>query len=133
MIFARNTFIIYMLIFFTAPAAHAQVAAQWIAPPEATALINPIANNKEVLTNAHMLYNNLCAQCHGYKGRGDGPVAALLNPRPADHTSPSVQSETDGAIFWKIKTGRGQMQPYADKLTDQQRWSLVNYIRTLKN
>ena len=134
MVFIRRATIIYVAIFmlFAAPAAHAQVIPQWVAPPEATALINPMANYKETLANAHMLYNNLCAQCHGYKGKGDGPVAALLNPHPADHTSSSIQAETDGALFWKIKTGRGQMQPYAEKLTDQQRWSLVNYIRTLK-
>ncbi len=121
-----------MLILFSVH-AYAQVITPWVAPPEANALINPIAGDKDKLANAHILYNNYCAQCHGYKGKGDGPVAAMLNPHPADHTSPSVQSQTDGALFWKIKTGRGQMQPYADKLTEQQRWSLVNYIRTLKN
>jgi len=133
MAFNRLTVITYIFMLFAAHAAQAQAVAPWVAPPEAAALINPIANDKASLVNAHVLYNNLCAQCHGYKGKGDGPVAALLNPHPADHTSASVQAQTDGALFWKIKTGRGQMQPYAEKLTDQQRWSLVNYIRTLKN
>ena len=57
--------------------------------------------------------------------------AAALNPKPADHTSAKVQSQTDGAIFYKITTGRLPMAPYKDVLNDTQRWQLVNYIRTL--
>jgi mono/diheme cytochrome c family protein len=75
----------------------------------------------------------MCSPCHGYTGKGDGCVSALLNPRPADHTSPAVQNESDGALFWKITNGRGKMQSYKAILTDRQRWGLVNFIRTLKN
>ena len=113
--------------------ANAQQYTKWVAPPDADKMINPLEGNKEVLNNAHIIYNKLCSPCHGYKGKGDGPVAFVLNPKPADHTSVQVQSETDGAIFWKLTTGRGQMESYGTKLTEQQRWSIVNYIRTLKN
>ncbi len=108
-------------------------AVKWIAPAEACELKNPLEGNTQVLNNAHVLYNNMCAPCHGYKGRGDGPVSCVLNPKPADHTSTAIQSEPDGALFWKMTTGKGQMQPYESTLTEVQRWSIVNYIRTLKS
>jgi len=72
-----------------------------------------------------------CVPCHGNKGKGDGVAAAALKPKPADHSSQKVQSQTDGAIFYKITTGRLPMAPYKDILNTTQRWQLVNYIRTL--
>ena len=108
------------------------VPSGWVAPPDANNLKNPLAGNTAVLKDAKTLYTSMCAPCHGDKGRGDGPAAMALNPRPADHSSATIQSETDGSLFWKMTTGKGAMQSYKTQLTEQQRWSLVNYIRTLK-
>ncbi len=118
-------------VFFTSNVS-AQKYEKWVAPAEAIAQKNPLDGNKEVLADAKKLYVSMCAPCHGEKGKGDGPAAAALNPKPADHSSKSVQAETDGSLFYKMTTGRGPMQSFRTKLTDAQRWSLVNYIRTLK-
>jgi mono/diheme cytochrome c family protein len=123
---------IILLILLCSGTSFAQVSNKWIAPPEANSLEDPVAVTEDRLTKAHILYNNLCAQCHGYKGNGDCPVAGVLNPKPPDHTSDVVQSQPDGALFWKLTNGKGQMQPYSLKLTDEQRWSIIHYIRTLK-
>ena len=103
----------------------------WVAPPDANELKNPVAVDATVLNDAHKLYTSMCSPCHGYKGKGDGPVANMLNPHPSDHTSAAIQNETDGSLYWKMTTGKGVMQSYKTILTDQQRWSLVSYIRTL--
>ena len=103
----------------------------WVAPKDADNLKNPLAGNSSVLADAKTLYVANCGPCHGDKGRGDGPAAAGLNPKPADHSSVAVQNETDGAIFWKMSEGRAPMPAYKKIFTDQQRWELVNYIRTL--
>ena len=42
-----------------------------------------------------------------------------------------LAKETDGELFWKISNGRGPMPPWKH-LPDQERWELVNYIRTLQ-
>jgi mono/diheme cytochrome c family protein len=112
-------------------AAFAQTSG-WVAPESAVNTKNPLAGNTTVLKHASAIYTRHCAPCHGYQGRGDGPASVVLNPKPADHTSQGLQNETDGALYWKLSTGRGQMQPYANILTDSQRWGLINYIRTLK-
>ena len=103
----------------------------WISPPAAKNLKNPLARNESVLADAKTLYINNCAPCHGEKGKGDGPAATSLNPKPADHSSAAVQSESDGSLFWKISEGRNAMPGYKKTLTDKQRWELVYYIRTL--
>jgi mono/diheme cytochrome c family protein len=103
----------------------------WVAPKEADNIKNPLTPNSSTLADAKALYIANCAPCHGDKGRGDGPAAAGLNPKPADHSSTAVQSETDGALFWKLSEGRAPMPAYKKIFTDQQRWELINYIRTL--
>src|SRR4030095_15278481 len=68
----------------------------------------------------------------GAAGRANGPAApASPPPKPANWTSAAVQKETDGEIFWKMSNGRGAMPPWKH-LPEQERWEIVNYIRTLK-
>ena len=106
-------------------------SAAWVAPKEANEVKNPLAANAGVLADARTLYVANCGPCHGNKGKGDGPAAQGLNPKPADHTSAAVQAETDGALFWKLSEGRNPMPGYKKIFTDQQRWELITFIRTL--
>ena len=55
----------------------------------------------------------------------------LPPPKPANWTAAGVQSQSDGELFWKISNGRGAMPPWKH-LPEQERWEIVNYIRTLK-
>jgi len=105
---------------------------KWEPPKEADNVKNPLAGNTEVLKYAEVIYTTYCTPCHGFKGKGDGPAAAGLTVRPANHTSAAVQNQTDGALYWELTTGHNPMPSYKTALTDNQRWELVNYIRTLK-
>ena len=100
---------------------------EWKAPADAKNTKNPVKGvggaKKSVETN--------CVSCHGASGKGDGPAAAALQPKPADWTSAKIAKETDGELFWKISNGRGPMPPWKH-LPDQERWEIVNYIRTLQ-
>ncbi|MBS1532696.1 MAG: cytochrome c [Bacteroidetes bacterium] len=120
-----------MALAFTATKSFAQQRTPWVTPKVSQEVKNPLAGDKSVLADAKVLYVNNCAPCHGTKGRGDGPAAAALTPKPADHSSVAVQDETDGSLFWKLSEGRNPMPSYKKILTDKQRWELVNYIRTL--
>ena len=71
-----------------------------------------------------------CVSCHGPGGKGDGPAAAALTPKPADWTSQKVQTEPEGSLFWKISNGRGPMPPWKH-LPDKDRWDLVAYVKSL--
>jgi len=78
------------------------------------------------------LYRSRCAVCHGKTGLGDGPGGKALVPQPKSLKAPIVQNQTDGEIFWKISKGRNDMIKWEPILTEQQRWDLVNFIRTMK-
>jgi mono/diheme cytochrome c family protein len=103
----------------------------WVAPAQASTMKSPLTISSEALKEAKSIYTASCAPCHGDKGKGDGPAAAALNPKPADHTSGTLLQETDGAIFYKISEGRNPMPQFKTTLTENQRWTLVAYIRTL--
>lgn len=74
-----------------------------------------------------------CVSCHGNSGKGDGPVAASFDPKPRDFTDTKWQdNRTDGEIFWAITEGTEfGMIGFGGNLDEHERWSLVNYIRSL--
>jgi mono/diheme cytochrome c family protein len=103
----------------------------WQAPPEARRVKNPIAPNADNLASARGIYMDKCASCHGDKGTGDGPEADMYTPAPPAFNDAHMMSEmTDGEIFWKMTEGRKPMPSFKKQLTDEQRWELVNFLRT---
>ena len=72
-----------------------------------------------------------CVTCHGLSGRGDGPLAASLRPRPADFRVHMAAGHTDGELFtWLSKGVPGTaMPPFEGQISETDRWHLVNYIR----
>jgi mono/diheme cytochrome c family protein len=112
----------------------ATVSAQgeWKAPADAKNMKNPVKADAKTVAEGKKLAETNCASCHGASGKGDGPAAAALPPpKPANWTAGKVKSETDGELFWKISNGRGAMPPWKH-LPENQRWALVNYIRSLQ-
>ena len=96
---------------------------------------NPVPRTAPLLREAHGLYLQHCASCHGPQGRGDGPAGALLNPRPSDLTDPHMDRHLDGDLYWWISKGiAGSAMPsWEGTLTDQERWALVHYLRALRD
>jgi mono/diheme cytochrome c family protein len=82
------------------------------------------------LAAAEAIYSDRCARCHGDRGAGDGADASLYKPLPASLTSEQTRQTSDGELFWKIGKGRRPMPGYANELTAEQRWQLVNLLRT---
>ncbi|HXG52634.1 MAG TPA: cytochrome c [candidate division Zixibacteria bacterium] len=82
-------------------------------------------------------YDASCAGCHGTSGKGDGPAAAALNPKPQDHTDGKIMNSlSDKYLFDIIKNGgaavkKSPVMPASKTLTDQEIWDLVAYIRSL--
>jgi mono/diheme cytochrome c family protein len=105
----------------------------WKAPAEADALTNPMRAEPKAATRGMKLFNAHCWQCHGMEGKGDGPAAPNLKTHPVDLGGPPAQAQTDGALFWKMTYGRGEMNPFRHNLSNEERWYLVSYIRTLKH
>lgn len=103
------------------------VAVPGMLPPE-----NPIEADEASITRGAELYDIHCKLCHGQTFEGNGPIGPFLANKPANLTSPLVQSKSDGSIFLTITNGvEGKMPPMNENLLVSDRWDLVNFIRTL--
>ena len=132
MVTCFSVMITTLLLSFSTTALKAQAKSKpWIAPAAAMQVKNPYSGDVSAAKEGKKLYITYCSPCHGNSGKGDGLAAASVNPKPADHTSDAVQHETDGSLFWKMTEGRGPMVSYKQILTEQQRWQLVTFIKTL--
>ncbi|MDH5604569.1 MAG: c-type cytochrome [Cyclobacteriaceae bacterium] len=103
---------------------------KWVAPPAADKEENQYTSSKD-LESGKQVFDMYCWVCHGKEGLGDGPAGASLPVKPKNFTEASVKEQTDGALFWKLTNGRGNMIGYGSILTEEKRWQLVSYIRSL--
>lgn len=103
-------------------------------PEEAAARENPIPATEDSIAKGAALFARNCAVCHGEQGEGDGPAAEAMEPKPANLHEDHVQSNSDGALFWIITHGRPEtpMPPWDNVLSEEERWHLVNFLRTFK-
>ena len=103
----------------------------WVAPDSNAKVANPVKSDAASLEAGKALYTKTCKECHGTKGKGDGPKTEELDKVPGDFTKADFQKQTDGAIFWKMTEGRKPMPSFKKDFSETQRWQLVNYLRTL--
>ena len=108
----------------------------WIAPARAARKENPIAADAKSLAQGKELFVAGCMPCHGPAGKGDGLVAGTLERngtqiRPGNLSDSKLWQQSDGTLFWKISEGRTPMPAFQDAFSEEQRWQIVSYVRTL--
>lgn len=104
----------------------------WPVPAEFKNMKNPVAKDDASTKIGATLYNKMCASCHGKTGLGNGPKARGLKTFPGDLSGAEYQNQTDGEHFYKTKFGRDEMPKYEGKVSDEDIWHMVNYMRTFK-
>jgi mono/diheme cytochrome c family protein len=104
---------------------------EWVVPSEAVKKSNPVASNPQSIADGKIIFIKNCYDCHGMKGKGDGPKGGDFEISPGNFTKEDFQEQTDGAVFWKISEGRKPMPSFKKDLTEIQRWTVINYVRTL--
>lgn len=123
------------IFFFIAITAFSirQEKKPWPVPDNYKGMKNPVAPNAESIAEGKVLYGTHCKSCHGAKGLGDGTKAATLKTDPGDFSKADFQSQSDGALYYKTTEGRDDMPGFKKKIPDaDERWSIINYMRTLK-
>ena len=123
---------IFFAIILLAGFVNVSAQSTWVAPKSEDAITNPLKNDASAVKQGKAIYAQFCAICHGDKGKGDGLAGGALNPKPANFTVEKFNSQTDGAVFWKLTEGRPPMAGYKETLSETQRWQLVSYLKTLK-
>ena len=104
----------------------------WVIPDSFKSMKNPVAQSDASTKAGLAVFTKNCASCHGKTGLGDGVKARTLKDFPGNFSKADFQSLADGDIFYRTKTGRGEMPKYDGKLSDDDIWNVVNYMRTLK-
>lgn len=110
-----------------------QTARTWTLGEDAETKKNPLTPDEQTLAAGRALYKDKCARCHGPGGLGDGPDGDpelemnLTEPKRAARNP-------DGVVFYKVLNGRGRpkMPAFKDELTEQQIWTIVTYVQTLR-
>jgi mono/diheme cytochrome c family protein len=112
------------------PAAALLLAAAngaWLksVPAADHARVNPLAGHPETVAAGSTLYQDNCAKCHGADGNGRGS-------RPPVHSA-RITAATDGDLFWLLTHGQPfRGMPAWAKLTEEQRWQIVAYLRSIQ-
>jgi mono/diheme cytochrome c family protein len=105
----------------------------WTVPDAAKNKKNPVNADAQTIATGKALWSTHCKSCHGAKGLGDGSKAAQLDTEPGDFTKAETQAQSDGSIFYKTTEGRDDMPSFKKKIADEDdRWAVVNYVRTFK-
>lgn len=107
------------------------LAGKWLSPGPSAAKKNPVTPTPQSIAAGQKIYLKTCMMCHGKSGDADGPAVIELNIHPAKLSDPQLGTQSDGSLFWKITTGKKPMPAYGKRLSETDRWNLVNYVRTL--
>jgi len=103
----------------------------WCSIVALTALLG--AARQQTPVTGRDIYRARCSMCHGVEGRGDGPMAANLRPRPTNFAdSTQWSARTDSAVADVIMRGRRTMPAFGRMLTRVQVDSVVAHLRTLR-
>ena len=107
--------------------------SKWDIPETYTTMKNQVLFNQEIDKEySRVLYNKHCKSCHGKEGYGDGPKADDLNGDLGDFSTEEFNQQSDGVLFYKTKFGKDDMPAYKRKMTDEEIWLTVHYMRTLE-
>ncbi len=103
-------------------------------PADAARVPNPVKPTPESIAQGKKYYGYDCTMCHGENGDGKGSVAVDEKMNLKDFRDPaSLKNRTDGELFYILKNGKGHMPAEPIRLTPNELWNLINYIRSLSS
>ncbi|MDR3612282.1 MAG: cbb3-type cytochrome c oxidase subunit II [Candidatus Obscuribacterales bacterium] len=120
------------------PVAYVEAPDEYMATTEAGRKLiarKTVDTNSSSAANAGRgIYTQNCAACHGLEARGNGPNSISLEKKPANLTRPFYKQYSDEMYFYRLTEGvTGTRMPrFGEVLTEEQRWYLVAYLKTLQ-
>ncbi|MGB0166922.1 MAG: c-type cytochrome [Luteibaculum sp.] len=96
-----------------------------------TSLKSPLKTTEATIAQGKEIYTKFCQHCHGEKGAGDGAVVTNGGyPQPPAYTG-TLKGLAEGKMFHTITYGKGQMGSHASQLNKEERWLVIQYVKTL--
>ena len=98
-------------------------------------ITNPYAATDTLAMRAgEAMFARHCSVCHGPTGKGDGSIIGQGKfPYAPNLTLPATVGRSDGYIYAIIRAGRGLMPAYGPRMTHNERWATVMYVRQLQS
>lgn len=97
---------------------------------------NPFPITKAGLDRAKPLYDVYCGICHGKKGDGQGDLVTVPDSKypvqPKNLLADDMIAAGNGRLYFAVMYGKNLMGSYADKLSFEERWQVIHYIRSLQ-
>jgi cytochrome c553 len=99
---------------------------------------NPFPITKLGLANGKALYETYCGICHGKTGNGAGYLVSEENPeakypaQPANLMKDEFLGASEGRFYYAIMYGKNVMGNYTDKLSFEERWQVIHYVRSMQ-
>jgi mono/diheme cytochrome c family protein len=116
----------------TQQAAAQAPAVEFKIPPEEAKRPNPVKATPASIASGKHTFTTQCAMCHGATGDGKGDLVADMKLTLRDYRDPeSLKDMTDGELFYILSKGKGDMPGEEDRMKPEQRWDLINFIRSL--
>lgn len=102
-------------------------AQDWVVPAERRNRLSTFPFTDETRKEGEKIYTVNCISCHGNPGK-----ANYLNlvPPPGDPATDKIQRNSDGEIFYKVSTGKGQMPSFRSVLAVNEIWNVISYLRS---
>jgi mono/diheme cytochrome c family protein len=95
-------------------------------------LANPLTPTARSVRQGKDAYGYFCIQCHGPNADGLGTVGQSFSPLPADLRSDTVQAQSDGELYAKIRLGYNRHPRLYTTISEPDTWAVVRYMRSLK-
>lgn len=112
--------------------AEPRTGEAFVIPAEEAKRENPVKPTESSLAEGRKLYRYQCAMCHGEKGDGKSELGEAMKLEMKDYTSPDALKDlTDGSLNYIIEKGKGQMPSQEGRMSANQKWNMINYIRSL--
>ncbi len=104
-------------------------AHEWMAPKKNAALKNPVEMDIWSIEDGKTGYMKNCALCHRENLEGTDGRKLGFKKDPAN-LKERIKEHSDGGFFWKIQEGRGDMPSFKKKISDQEIWQIIHFIRS---
>ena len=95
-------------------------------------LVSPIASSEENIAAGAILYGQMCTQCHGEEGKGDGAISRNGHIVGIPSYSGKLKDLPEGKMYHTLQYGKGLMGSHASQLSQRDRWLIIEYIKTLQ-
>lgn len=102
----------------------------WVVPADRANRLSTFPFNEETRKSGEHIYTVNCMSCHGNPGKSN---SINLIPPPGDPATEKVQKNSDGEMFYKVSTGRGQMPSFRSVLTANDIWNVISYVRSFNS